>query len=73
MRDRWCGRHYLGTRIGGRDGIQTEIIIRIAVADVDGAQAFAAGADFFDYLLRLGTTELRIDQNRFVLTSDQYR
>ena len=66
------GQH-LGVREGFGQGIEAEVVIRITVADVNGGQVLAAGADLFHHLFSLGFAELRVDQNGVFLTADQYR
>ncbi|MNP31545.1 hypothetical protein D3C76_1246700 [compost metagenome] len=63
----------LGLGECGRQGIEAEVVVRVTVADVDGGQLLAAGADFFHYLFGLGFAELRIHQDRFFLATDQHR
>ncbi|MNT28127.1 hypothetical protein D3C72_1637900 [compost metagenome] len=54
-------------------GGQAEVIVRIAMADVDGGQLLAAGADLLDQPTRIAGSELRVDQDRIVAPFDQHR
>ncbi|MNI37737.1 hypothetical protein D3C73_918490 [compost metagenome] len=66
-----CEHFGLGECSG--QGIEAEVVVRVAVADVDGGQLLAAGADFFHHLFGLGFAELRVHQDRLFLAADQYR
>jgi len=66
------GQH-LGIREGLGQRVEAEVVIRVAMADVDRSQLLATGADFFHHLLRLGFTELCVDKNGFFLAADQHR
>ncbi|KAG1246826.1 hypothetical protein G6F68_014465 [Rhizopus microsporus] len=52
---------------------QAEVIVRVAVADVDRGQLLAAGADQLDQPARVAGAELRIDQDRVMAAFDQHR
>ncbi|KAG1317840.1 hypothetical protein G6F63_015492 [Rhizopus arrhizus] len=52
---------------------QAEVIVRVAVADVDGGQLLAAGAHHVAHFCSLRFAELRIDQDGVVLAADQHR
>ncbi|MNT95254.1 hypothetical protein D3C72_2371000 [compost metagenome] len=42
------------------------------MADVDGGQLLAAGADLFDHVFGLGFAELRVYQDRVFFAADEY-
>ncbi|MNC31455.1 hypothetical protein D3C75_797770 [compost metagenome] len=69
----WLRGEDLGLGERGRQGVEAEVVVRVAVTDVDGGQLLAAGADFFHHLLGLGFAELGIHQNRFLFAADQHR
>ena len=67
------GSEHLGVGECSGQGVEAEVIVRVAVTDVDGGQLLAAGADFFHHLFGLGLAELGVHQNGLFLTADQYR
>ncbi|MNI42819.1 hypothetical protein D3C73_971240 [compost metagenome] len=69
----WLRGEHPGFGERGHQGVQAEVVIRVAVADVDGGQALAAGADFLHHLGGLLATELRVHQDRILLAADQHR
>ena len=66
------GQH-LGIGECGGEGVEAEVIVWVAVADVDGGQVFAAGADLLHQLFGLAFAELRVDQDRVFRAADQHR
>lgn len=48
------GREHLGLGKGRLDGAQAEVVIRIALADVDGRQVLARGLDRIRYGAAIG-------------------
>ena len=66
------GQHLgVGERVG--QGLQAEVVIRVAVADVDGGQVLTAGADLVHDVLGLSFAKLGIDQNGVLVTAHQHR
>ena len=64
--------HHFGIRERLGQGLQAEIVVRVAVADVDGSQVLAAGANLVDHLLGLGLAKLGVDQDGVLLATDQH-
>jgi len=69
----WLWRQHFGVGEGGGQGVEAEVVVRVAMADVDGGQVLAAGADLLHQLLGLAFAELRIHQDRVFLAAHQHR
>ncbi|MNF95290.1 hypothetical protein D3C84_780350 [compost metagenome] len=63
---------HLGLGECSGQGVEAEVVIRVAVADVDGGQLFAAGSNLFHDLFGLGFAELRVHQDRVFFAADEY-
>jgi len=73
MRHRGSRGQHLGFGVGTGQGLQAEVVVRVTMADIDGGEALAAGAQLVQHLLGLRLAELRIHQDRLALAADDHR
>src|SRR5439155_24500670 len=72
---RYRGRRgdHLGLGKRRLDRRQAEVVVRIALADVNGRELFAAGLDGFGERLAIGKRKATIDQHGIACARNQYR
>ncbi|MNE71320.1 hypothetical protein D3C80_1671810 [compost metagenome] len=73
MRNRGRRGYHLGggERLGQR--VEAEVVVRVAMADVDGGKPLAACTQALDHLFSLRLAELGVDQDGIVGAADNHR
>ena len=72
-RDRGRRSDHLGLGKRRLDGRQAEVVVRIALADVNRRELFATGLDGLDERLAVGKRKAPVDQHGLACAGNQYR